>query len=106
MTPADIWNQFGGMDERNYMYCDDLEYCRSALGAGYRTAQCKSVSYVHYGQYTHARMASFWGFSPLSREVLGRLRQLHADFVLYTGLVLRLPWLVTRYLVKRGASKP
>src|SRR5579859_96631 len=40
MTPAATWNQLGGMDERNYMYCDDVEYCRSLFGAGYRTAQC------------------------------------------------------------------
>jgi N-acetylglucosaminyl-diphospho-decaprenol L-rhamnosyltransferase len=105
MTPAAIWKQFGGMDERNYMYCDDVEYCRSVFDAGYRTAQCKSVSYVHYGQYTHARMAYlFGGYRRYHAKFSARSTQLQADFVLYTGLVLRLPWYITRYLVKRDTN--
>jgi hypothetical protein len=101
MTPAAVWNQVGGMDERNYMYCDDMEYCRSVFGAGYRTAQCKNVSYVHYGQYTHARMAYlFGGFRRYHAKFSIPSTQLHANFVLYTGLVLRLPWYAARYMVK------
>ena len=93
------------MDERNYMYCDDVEYCRSVFGAGYRTAQCKSVFYVHYGQYTPARMAYlFGGFRRYHAKFSVRSTRLYADFVLYTGLVLRLPWYVARYLVKRDTK--
>lgn len=105
MTPAALWKQVGGMDERNYMYCDDLEYCRSSLDAGYRTAHCKSVSYLHYGQYTPARMAYlFGGFRRYHRKFSLRSTQRFADFVLYAGLLLRLPWYVVRYLVKRDTN--
>ena len=93
LTPASLWKQVGGMDERNYMYGDDVEYCRSLWEAGYATVLCTSVRYTHFGGYDHSRMAYlFGGFRRYHRKFSGPLTRLHADFVLRTGLLLRLPW--------------
>jgi N-acetylglucosaminyl-diphospho-decaprenol L-rhamnosyltransferase len=93
LTPAAAWRALGGMDERNYMYGDDVDYCRSLLNAGYATVQCPSVRYMHAGGYDHSRMAYlFSGFRRYHRKFSGRLTRLHAGFVLRVGLFLRLPW--------------
>lgn len=93
MTRSSVWKSLNGMDERNYMYGDDVDYCRSLFDAGYATVQCPSIHYLHVGGYTHARMAYlFAGFRRYHLKFSGRLTRLHADFVLRAGLVLRLPW--------------
>jgi hypothetical protein len=93
MTPAAAWKKLNGMDEQNFMYGDDLDYCRSLLIAGYVTVQCPSVSYRHAGGYDHSRMAYLYsGFRRYHRKFSGRRTRLHAWFVLRAGLLLRLPW--------------
>lgn len=93
LTPAAIWSAVNGLDERNYMYGDDVDYCRTLWNAGYGTVQCLSVHYTHFGGYDHSRMAYlFGGFRRYHRKFSGPLTRLHADFVLRVGLLLRLPW--------------
>jgi GT2 family glycosyltransferase len=105
MTRASAWQQLGGMDERNYMYGDDVEYCRGLLGLGLVTVHCPSVRYTHFGGYTHARMGYlFGGFRRYHRKFSSRAVQMQADLVLHAGLVLRIPWYWARAAVKRDAT--
>jgi GT2 family glycosyltransferase len=93
LTPAERWRAVGGMDERNYMYGDDVDYCRSLWNEGYGTVQCASVRYAHAGGYDHSRMAYlFGGFRRYHRKFSGPVTRLHAEFVLRVGLLLRIPW--------------
>jgi GT2 family glycosyltransferase len=101
MTPAAAWKVLNGMDEGNFMYGDDVEYCRSLFDAGFKTVQCPSVEYVHFGGYDHARMAVlFGGFRRYHRKFSGPLTRMHAEFVLRAGLLLRLPWY--RWKARKG----
>jgi hypothetical protein len=93
LTPSQAWRTVNGMDEKNYMYGDDVEYCRSMWEAGYVTMQCLSVRYTHFGGYNHSRMAYlFAGFRRYHRKFSGPVTRAHADLVLRLGLLLRLPW--------------
>jgi N-acetylglucosaminyl-diphospho-decaprenol L-rhamnosyltransferase len=93
LTRADAWKKLGGIDERNYMYGDDVEYCRSLLEIGLQTVHCPSVRYTHFGGYNHARMGYlFAGGRRYHRKFSSRWVQFQADFVLRAGLLLRIPW--------------
>jgi GT2 family glycosyltransferase len=105
LTPMDAWRKLGGMDERNYMYGDDLEYCRSLYGLGLVTVQCPSVRYTHFGGYDHSKMGYlFGGFRRYHRKFSSRRVQIQADFVLRAGLLLRLPWYWLRAQLRKDAA--
>ena len=102
LTRAEDWRRVGGLDERNYMYGDDFDYCRSLLDLGLTTVQCPSVGYTHFGGYNHARMGYlFAGFRRYHRKFSSRIVQWQAEFVLRTGLWLRLPWYWIRAAIKK-----
>ncbi|HEX4032131.1 MAG TPA: glycosyltransferase family 2 protein [Terracidiphilus sp.] len=93
LTPAAAWQAVSGMDERNFMYCEDADYGRSISDAGYKSVQSQTVRYTHFCGYNHARMAYlFSGFRRYHRKFSGPLTRAHAEFVLRAGLLLRLPW--------------
>jgi GT2 family glycosyltransferase len=91
LMKADLWHKLGGMDERNYMYGDDIELCKSVSLAGLQTVQCPSIKYVHFGGYEPARMGYlFAGYRRYHEKFSGTWTRLHADFVLRAGIFLRL----------------
>jgi GT2 family glycosyltransferase len=102
LTRASAWRELGGIDERNFMYGDDVEYCRSLLELGFISVQCPSVRYTHFGGYDHSRMGYlFAGFRRYHRKFSSRRTQLAADFVLRTGLLLRIPWYWLRAAIQK-----
>jgi len=105
LTRADAWRKLGGMDERNFMYVDDVDYCRNLRNLDLYAVQCPSVRYIHFGGYNHARMGYlFSGLRRYHRKFSSRRVQLEADFVLRVGLLLRLPWYWLRALVRKDAN--
>ena len=40
--------EIGGLDERYFMYFEDVAYCRRAARAGWRLAQCRRSGVVHF----------------------------------------------------------
>jgi N-acetylglucosaminyl-diphospho-decaprenol L-rhamnosyltransferase len=102
LTRADVWHKLGGMDERNFMYVDDVEYCRNLRTLNLYTVQCPSVRYTHFGGYNHARMGYlFAGLRRYHRKFSSRRVQLEADFVLRVGLLLRIPWYWVRAMIRK-----
>jgi len=102
LTRASAWRELGGIDECNFLYGDDVEYCRSLLDLNLTTVQCPSVRYTHFGGYDHSRMGYlFAGFRRYHRKFSPRRTQLEADFVLRTGLLLRIPWYWLRAAIQK-----
>jgi GT2 family glycosyltransferase len=92
MTPTERWRQLGGMDERNYMYGDDVEYCRALADLGLQTVLCPSIRYTHFGGYDHSRMGYlFGGFRRYHRKFSSNWVRIQADFILRAGLLARIP---------------
>lgn len=105
MTRSSAWNELGGIDERNFMYGDDVEYCRSLVDKGLLTVHCPSIRYVHFGGYDHSRMGYlFGGGRRYHRKFSSRWVQFEADFVLRTGLLLRIPWYWIRSLLRNDET--
>ena len=72
------------------MYVEDVDYCRTALSAGYRTVYCPQVNYVHFGGFDVARMV--WtgaGFRRFHSKHSGGLERLFANGVLVGGMTAR-----------------
>lgn len=57
LTPRELWNELGGLDERFFMYVEEVDYCRRVRGAG------KRVLYEPRFELTHAEGGSAAGFN-------------------------------------------
>jgi hypothetical protein len=91
LTTAENWRALGGMDERNYMYGDDIDFCKASSLRKLRTVLCPALEYVHFGGYQPARMPYlFAGYRRYHEKFSDPFTRWHAYFVLRTGLFLRL----------------
>lgn len=48
LTRTALWRQLGGLDERYFMYVEDVDYCRRVEQAGYSVDYVASVHVLHY----------------------------------------------------------
>lgn len=48
LIPKNIIDEIGLLDEKYFMYFEDLDYCRRAKKAGYKTYYLPRVEFVHY----------------------------------------------------------
>ncbi len=78
MMRADVYRALGGMDERYYLYFEDVDFGTRARLAGYRLWVDKSARVVHFAQrasrrnpthfYLHLRSALRFFRSPVYRQ--------------------------------------
>jgi GT2 family glycosyltransferase len=57
LTKTDQWRALGGLDERYFMYVEDMDLCRRAWNRGLKCAYLPNIRYVHSGGY-HPRRFS------------------------------------------------
>ncbi|GAB64077.1 MAG: glycosyltransferase family 2 protein [Candidatus Jettenia sp.] len=48
MTRRDLWEKLGGLDERYFMYVEDVDYCKRVRETGYRVCYTPYVKIIHY----------------------------------------------------------
>ncbi len=48
LTRRALWEQLGGLDERYFMYVEDVDYCRRVQQAGYSVDYVANVHVLHY----------------------------------------------------------
>ncbi len=48
MTRRDLWEKLGGLDEKYFMYIEDVDYCKRVREAGYRVVYTPYVEIIHY----------------------------------------------------------
>ncbi len=48
MTPLALWRQLGGLDERYFMYVEDVDYCRRVTDAGYAVYYSACAAVTHF----------------------------------------------------------
>jgi GT2 family glycosyltransferase len=99
------WQEIGGLDERIFMYMEEVDWFRRASRAGLSARYVPEARIVHYGQqssrqapvetYLHNLRSRVYYF----RKHHGRLAALLAKGILGTSLVLK--WLAT--LLRRRA---
>jgi len=102
LTTAENWRALGGLDEGNFFYGDDVEFCRNTANHGLLTVQCADVKYTHFGGYNVTRLAYLYaGFRRYHRKFSSLPERLLADAVLRTGLFVRIGFFGARYLITR-----
>jgi GT2 family glycosyltransferase len=91
VTSRDHWRAIGGFDEKNFLYGNDVEFCRSTSERGLAVVQCTAVKYVHFCGYESSRMGNLYaGFRDYHRKFSTPIERQMADLVLRLGLIARI----------------
>jgi N-acetylglucosaminyl-diphospho-decaprenol L-rhamnosyltransferase len=91
MTTFENWLEVGGFDEKNFLYGNDVDLCRTTKERGLAVVHCTDVKYVHFCGYEVKRMGNLYaGFREYHRKFSTPFERRMADFVLRTGLLLRI----------------
>lgn len=87
---ANLWRTLDGLDERYFMYAEDLDLSKRVHDAGFRCAYLPQWKYLHWGGFSTSRFPTLLcSFSIyVDKHMLGIDRCL-AQFVLLAGCLLR-----------------
>jgi GT2 family glycosyltransferase len=103
LTTAENWRALGGLDESNFNYGDDVEFCRSTANRGLLTVHCADAKYVHFGGYDPSKLGYLYaGFRRYHRKFSSYPEQLLADAVLRIGLFIRIVVFGAWYVLQRS----
>lgn len=105
MTSIENWNQIGGFDEKNFLYGNDVDFCRSTADRGLVVVQCTDSKYIHFCGFGTSRMGNLYaGFREYHEKFSGPLERRMANFVLRVGLLARILAYGLLYSVTRNAE--
>ncbi len=91
MTSLENWNKIGGFDEKNFLFGNDVDFCRSTAERGLAVVQCTDARYVHFCGFGISRMGNLYaGFRSYHQKFSGPAERRMANFVLRSGLVARI----------------
>jgi len=91
LTSMENWRNIGGFDEKNFLFGNDVDFCRSTTERGLAVVQDKDVKYVHFCGFGVSRMGNLYaGFREYHQKFSGPLERWMANFVLRAGLVARI----------------
>ncbi|HEV3307953.1 MAG TPA: glycosyltransferase family 2 protein [Candidatus Sulfotelmatobacter sp.] len=104
MTSAENWQAVGGLDESNFFYGDDIDFCRSTRQRGLATVQCSEIQYVHFGGFEPSRTGYIYaGFRHYHQKFSSNFERLLADAILRFGLLVRIVLYGLRYRITGDA---
>ena len=94
LSPLEVWNRLGGLDERYFMYGEDADLAMRARAAGYRPVICPDARLIHeVGACSetpvHKTMLLYRGKASLVRTHWKGLSQTLGLFFLAAGTGLR-----------------
>lgn len=88
LTRKALWERLGGLDEKYFMYVEDVDYCKRARDAGHLTLYHPGVAYCHLGGFSAGRTdALISGLIAFNLDHASRLHALLAVLVLRVGQV-------------------
>jgi GT2 family glycosyltransferase len=97
LVRADLWRSLSGLDERYFMYGEDVDLCRRIHDAGLCCAYLPGWQYVHFGGSAPSRFpAQACGFAAYAERHMAAPRRLLCIFVLYAGCLLRAAFYLAR----------
>jgi GT2 family glycosyltransferase len=94
LAPAKVWEELGGLDERYFMYGEDVDLAIRARAAGYRPVICPDAKLIHeVGQSSdtpvHKTLLLYRGKASLVRTHWRGPRRCLGLFLLAAGTALR-----------------
>jgi len=90
LTKRSLWEELEGMDEKYFMYGEDIDYCKRASDLGYATFYVPSIVYRHFGGFSDERISMvIKGFIRYHNKYSGFAYKSAVRFLLYVGLLTR-----------------
>ena len=90
LTPVTVWRELGGLDERYFMYVEDVDYAYRVAALGKRVVFSPRVSYIHFGGSTQERVVVLAkGFRLYHEAHSGYLKKSLANVCLDLGLLVK-----------------
>jgi len=87
---ADVWQALNGLDERYFMYAEDLDLCKRIHDAGLGCAYLPHWKYLHWGGFASSRFPDLvCGFATYVENHITGIQRLFCRGVLITGCLLR-----------------
>lgn len=104
---TELWRSLGGLDERYFMYVEDVDLCKRARDAGFKCALLPQMRYVHLGGFSPSRFPNQIANLALYVELHTRgVQRLCCMSILLLGCVARVAWYQLRaILLGDGASR-
>jgi GT2 family glycosyltransferase len=93
LIQRDLWQELGGLDNRYFMYVEDVDICRRALERNKRCALLPQMRYMHFGGFNASRFPD--QVVNLARYVdlhMHGLTRLASKAVLLGGCAARVAW--------------
>jgi len=78
IVKADVYNQLNGLDERYYMYCEDIDFSYRANKAGYKLQYLENVKAVHFRRCASKQFLSkyfFWHVQSVFKYSFGKKQE-------------------------------
>lgn len=87
---ADLWRALNGLDEKYFMYAEDVDLCKRVWGAGFKCAYLPKWQYMHWGGFTHSRFPDqVRGLSTYVEHHMAGLDRVACRVVLFGGCLIR-----------------
>lgn len=94
---ADLWRALDGLDERYFMYVEDVDLCKRVQDAGFRCAYLPQFSYLHWGGFDESRFpGQILGLATYVDRHMSRLSRLACWAVLFSGSLVRVAFYQAR----------
>lgn len=87
---ADLWHALNGLDEKYFMYAEDVDLCKRVRDSGLRCAYLPGRRYLHWGGFSPSRFPDqICGLAIYIERHMTGLRRWLSWAVLYGGCLLR-----------------
>lgn len=102
---AELWHSLGGLDERYFMYVEDVDLCKRARDSGLRCAVLPRMHYVHIGGFSPVRFPNQVANLALYLELhTAGIQRFCCMSILLTGCVARVAWYQVRAVLLRDEA--
>jgi len=86
----DLWNRLHGLDERYFLYAEDVDICKRIQRSGYKCGYLPHLRYLHWGGFEPKRFPDqISGLATYARIQLSRPQWLISWGILLVGCILR-----------------
>jgi GT2 family glycosyltransferase len=90
LVRTDVWHTLNGLDERYFMYAEDVDFCKRIWDAGFRCAYLPHRQYLHWGGFNASRFPDqIRGLATYVERHMAGLQLLLCRAVLLGGCLLR-----------------
>jgi GT2 family glycosyltransferase len=99
---TELWRSLGGLDERYFMYVEDVDLCKRARDSGARCALLRGMRYVHFGGFSPVRFPNqVANLSLYVDQHTTGLEKLWCKGTLLLGCIARVCWYQVRAVLLR-----